>query len=196
MKDYTEKDNLYCYKGTIVLKNKLNITDFERLAQAEDEITAVNLAELQQRVFDDELDYDFFLWVHKFVFSDVYEWAGTIRKVDISKEDFKFAHFLYIENELRKLFKQLEEEGYLKIFSKTDLVNKITFYMTELNVLHPFREGNGRIIREYFRILLESCGYYLNFTKNNKPSYFKAMINSPYNTEHLLKFIQNNLLTL
>ena len=83
MKDYTEKDSLYCYKGTIVLKNKLNITDFERLAQAEDEITAVNLAELQKRVFDDELDYEFFMWLHKFVFSDIYEWAGTIRKVDI-----------------------------------------------------------------------------------------------------------------
>src|SRR6056297_3326238 len=117
MKDYTEKDNLYCYKGTIVLKNRLNITDFERLAQAEDEITAVNLAELQQHVFDDKLDYEFFLWLHQFVFSDVYEWAGTIRKVDISKEDFKFAHFSYIENELRKLFKQLEEEyNSFKIF--------------------------------------------------------------------------------
>ena len=193
MKDYTEKDSLYCYKGTIVLKNKLNITDFERLAQAEDEITAVNLAELQKRVFDDELDYEFFMWLHKFVFSDIYEWAGTIRKVDISKENFKFAHFLYIENELKKLFKQLKAESYLKKCSKTDLVNKITFYMTELNVLHPFREGNGRIIREYFRILLESCGYYINFTKNQKPSYFKAMIDSPYDSENLLKFIQNNL---
>src|SRR6056297_61569 len=193
MKDYTEKDNLYCYKGTIVLKNRLNITDFERLAQAEDEITAVNLAELQQHVFDDKLDYEFFLWLHQFVFSDIYEWAGTIRKVDISKENFKFAHYSFVENELRKLFKQLEEESYLKKYSRTDLVKKLTFYMTELNVLHTFREGNGRIIREYFRILLESLGYYINFTKNNKASYFKAMIDSPYDSENLLKFIQNNL---
>ncbi|MDN5360920.1 MAG: hypothetical protein PWQ84_1983 [Thermotogaceae bacterium] len=72
MKDYTEKDNLYCYKGTIVLKNRLNITDFENLVQAEDEITSVNLAELQQRVFEDDLNYSFFLWLHKFVFSDLY----------------------------------------------------------------------------------------------------------------------------
>ena len=57
MKDYTEKDNLYCYKGTVVLKNRLNITDYERLARAEDEITSVNLAQLQQFVFEDELNY-------------------------------------------------------------------------------------------------------------------------------------------
>jgi cell filamentation protein len=107
MKDYTEKDNLYCYKGTAVLKNKLNITDYEKLACAEDEITSVNLAGFQQRVFEDELNYDFFLWLHKFVFSDIYEWAGALRKVDISKENFKFAHYLFVENELRKLFKQV-----------------------------------------------------------------------------------------
>ncbi|MDO7975772.1 Fic/DOC family protein [Oceanotoga teriensis] len=194
MKDYSIKDQIYCYENTLILKNKLNIKNKEELEIVETKITSFKIAELQKREFKEyNLNFLFFKNLHKFIFEDLFEWAGKIRIIDISKDSFKFAHHIYIEKEASKLFNQLKKENYLKNIKKEDLIKKISHYITEINVLHPFREGNGRTIREYFRILLQNLDYKINFNIKNKQKYIEAMIESPYDQKNLIKFLKENI---
>ncbi|UYO99206.1 Fic family protein [Oceanotoga sp. DSM 15011] len=194
MKDYSIKDQIYCYENTLILKNKLNIKNKEELEIVEIKITSFKIAELQKREFKEyNLNFLFFKNLHKFIFEDLFEWAGKIRIIDISKDSFKFAHHIYIEKEASKLFNQLKKENYLKNIKKEDLIKKISHYITEINVLHPFREGNGRTIREYFRILLQNLDYKINFNIKNKQKYIEAMIESPYDQKNLIKFLKENI---
>jgi cell filamentation protein len=121
MKDYSIKDQIYCYENTLILKNKLNIKNKEELEIVETKITSFKIAELQKREFKEyNLNFLFFKNLHKFIFEDLFEWAGKIRIIDISKDSFKFAHHIYIEKEASKLFNQLKKENYLKNIKKLE----------------------------------------------------------------------------
>ena len=80
-----EQDSYYCYPGTYVLKNKLNITDADELKSAEREITSLRTAQLMIEPMDGTLDFGYLKQIHKFLFGDIYEWAGKVRTVNISK---------------------------------------------------------------------------------------------------------------
>jgi cell filamentation protein len=192
MKDYNLKDNYYCYKDSFVLKNKFDIKDKKILDSVEKDITGSILLLLQQRNFHKkELNYEFFIWLHKYIFGDIYNWAGDLRVVDLTKGDFKFAHYSYIDDQLKDYFLKLKKENYLIDYEYFKLIDKLTFFITELNVIHPFRDGNGRVIREYFRILLERKNLFIDY--NDKEKYLEAMIESPYKMSKLKKFLNDNL---
>lgn len=80
-----ETDSDYCYPGTYVLKNKLNITDENELRSAERSITSLRTAQLIQNPIEGKLDFNYLKNIHKFIFGDIYEWAGTVRTVNIAK---------------------------------------------------------------------------------------------------------------
>ncbi|WP_121567322.1 Fic family protein [Petrotoga sp. Shatin.DS.tank11.9.2.9.3] len=192
MKDYSLKDNYYCYKDSFVLKNKLDIKDKKILDLVEKIITESNILLLQSKNFDKkELNYDFFMWLHKYIFGDIYSWAGKLRVVDLTKGEFKFAHYSYLDNLMSDYFESLKEENYLIDYENDELIEKLTYYITELNIIHPFREGNGRVIREYFRILLKRKNLYIDYS--NKEKYLEGMIESPYKTDKLKEFLNDNL---
>lgn len=114
---------------------------------------------------------------------------GLFRIENIAKDNFRFAEWPYIEQELRNLLMQLSYEGYLKGLNKEEMSKKLAYYMAELNVLHPFREGNGRTIREFIRQLALKNGYVLNMTNINPKEMLDACIESVVNTEKLEKII-------
>ena len=88
-------DNQYCYPGSIVLKNKLNITDVRELSGAEKELTAIRLYELQENPIKGKFDFAHLRAIHKYIFQDLYQWAGKIRTVEIGKGNLFCATALF-----------------------------------------------------------------------------------------------------
>ncbi|CCY72009.1 fic family protein [Clostridium sp. CAG:921] len=96
------------------------------------------------------------------MFEELYEFAGKYREENILKENFRFSQFEYIDENIKKILKKIDLEK-LKSENFEKQIEDVSEIMTDLNVLHPFREGNGRAIREFIRELLEDMGYEINF---------------------------------
>lgn len=159
--DY-EYDRTYCYPSSDVLRNKLNIQDSAALLEAERSITALRLLELKQAPPRGKLDFDYYKKLHFYIFQDIYAWAGQIRTVDISKGT-RFCLSQYINDQARTLFRDLEKEHFLED-AKESIPERLSFYLSELNAIHPFREGNGRVQRLFIEILADRAGYEVDFS--------------------------------
>ena len=105
-------DIKYCYPGTNVLKNKLNIRDINTLHDAERDYSAVRQAELDKKGVTGDFSIKHLCSIHKYLFQDIYSWAGKIRTVDISKGTI-FCLIQFIEIQFNGLYKKLKEEKYL-----------------------------------------------------------------------------------
>lgn len=192
-------DKIYCYPNSDVLINKLNIRDSETLKKYETRIVLAKMYILRQKTENkdyskiEEISAKDFLNIHKFLFEDVYAWAGKIRNENISKGSFMFADYQYIMPELENIIKKLNNENLLRGLDKENLAKKLAFYMSELNVLHPFREGNGRTIREFIRELALLNGYILDLTKTNSDDIFEASVKSIVDTTDLEDIIKKCL---
>lgn len=149
---YEAVNSIYCYPNSDILVNKLNIKDNKKLAIIERKLVLLKLFDLRQNKQIGNFDINHFLSIHKYLFEDIYPFAGKIRSEDIAKDSFRFAKWEYIEDQLRILLDKLRADN-LKNLSKEEISKKLAYYMSELNVLHPFREGNGRTIREFIRQL-------------------------------------------
>jgi len=101
--------------------------------------------------------------IHQQLFQDIFDWAGEIRDVDISKGETQFCHFEYIENEGNDLMQQMEDEHYLVGLSRTEFVQRLAHFYCEINVLHPFFVGSGRAQRVFFEQLAIHAGYVLDW---------------------------------
>ena len=112
---------------------------------------------------------------------------------NIGKGAFRFASFEYIEPELDRLLEQLKKENYLENLSKHDLAIRLAYYLSELNVLHPFREGNGRTNREFIRQLALKNDYLLNLKKVPPKQTLEASIESIVDTKKLENIIEQCL---
>ena len=135
-------DSLYCYPGTNTLKNKLNIRDEHILEQAELELSG--LASSLIEYAEPPYDLKYLKSIHSQLFGDLYDWAGKLRQIDISKGDTRFCNFSRIEIETNKLLKTLQEKKYFQGLAPQQLIPQLADLYCELNVIHPFREGNGR----------------------------------------------------
>ena len=162
---YEARNSIYCYKNSNVLINKFNIKNAEQLANIERPLVLAKLFDLRQMKITGNFDEKHFMSIHKFLFEAVYDFAGTFRTENIAKDNFRFAEWEFIENELNRLLNELKNENCLHGLDKEHLANRLAYYMAELNVLHPFRDGNGRTIREFCRQISLKNGYILNLTK-------------------------------
>ena len=136
------EDVLYCYSGTDILKNKLNIKDKKALEDYEKSIVSLKLLVLAEQGISGDFSKNHFISIHKFLFEEIYPFAGQFRKTNIAKDYFQFAKWEYIEPELDRLLNELKNENYLEGISKFAFIKRLAYYWSELNVLHPFREGN------------------------------------------------------
>ena len=186
---YEKRNSNYCYKDSNVLINKLNIQDEKLLQKYEAKITAAKLLALRQEGIIGNFDAEHLVKIHTYLFEDIYPFAGQFRNENIAKGVFRFAEYEYIVPELQKLMKQLREENYLANLSKENLANRLAYYLSELNVLHPFREGNGRTAREFIRELALKNGYILNLSKVSPNDFLKASIKSIVDTSDLANLI-------
>ena len=190
---YEARNSIYCYKDSDVLINNLDIKDNKKLEELKRKIVLAKLYELRQNNQIGNFDIEHFVGIHKFLFEDIYPFAGLFRTENIAKGNFSFAEWEYIEDELKKLLEQLKEEKYLQNLDRNTFIKRLSYYMAELNVLHPFREGNGRTIREFIRQLAYKNGYVLNLKNINPKDMLHACIRSVVDTTQLENIISKCL---
>ena len=186
---YEARNSIYCYPDSNVLINKLNIKDNKKLEKAEKMIVLAKLYDLRQNKIKGEFDKVHFINIHKYLFEDLYPFAGKFRTENIAKDSFSFAEWEFIDSELDRLLLKLKEENFLNDLNKEDMAKKLAYYMSELNVLHPFREGNGRTIREFIRELAYKNGYILDYSKTESEEMLDAMMKSVIDETDLAKII-------
>jgi cell filamentation protein len=128
------------------------------------------------------------------LFGDVYEWAGQLRTVDISKGGHRFAHHGHIASAAAPIFNQLAAEKHLAGLSPAAFSDRAAYFLGELNALHPFREGNGRAQRELVSHLAHATGYYIALENVSPADMLQASIESfPGDTSKLAAIIRDNL---
>lgn len=173
-------DTQYCYPGSDVLLNKLGLTDEAALEATEVELTQ---ARIEQFIPDfDNITLSALRDIHHFLFQDVYEWAGELRTVDISKGSTRFANLSRVVPEADKLFRQLAQENYLVDLPHEQFVARLAHYYCELNVIHPFRDGNGRAQRLLFEVISINAGYLLHWEPIARLEWLEANI-AAYNSQ-------------
>lgn len=158
-----EWDSKYCYPNSHVLVNKLNIQDEVLFQERERALTSVTLQELMEYPLLGDFDFAHLKAIHKGLFEDIFTWAGEIRTVNISKGS-SFCVWQHIETSAKKLFTELKEEDYLQRFDTLKFPERFAYYFSEINALHPFREGNGRAQRLFLEYLANSLGYTIQFS--------------------------------
>ena len=156
----------------MALENKLGITDSVKLAGEEEKITKKKALELFDKKIVDTFEVGTFKGlqeIHKYLFEDVYEFAGKIRNENISKGNFRFAPVMYLKEALKNIDK-MPQKTYDEIIEK----------YVEMNIAHPFREGNGRSTRIWLdRILMKELKRVVDWSKVDKNDYLLAMERSP-----------------
>ncbi|MBX0314514.1 Fic/DOC family protein [Planococcus glaciei] len=187
--------SMYCYPDSDVLINKFNLMDEEKLKELETVYTLFRLSELKINKPADPLDREAFLDIHRSILKDVYPFAGELRQEMISKGSSSFAHPKFIEPELYKIFEELAEENYLKDLPREKFISRLAYFLAELNALHPFREGNGRTVREFARQLSLNAGYQLEWERIPEPAeIINAFVDSfNANNERLEKLLDEIL---
>ncbi len=157
-----EWDQEYCYPHSGVLINKLGIKDHDELVTAEREITSLKIAVAKAEPIPGEFDFEHLKRIHKFIFEDIYTWAGEYRHVNIAKGN-QFCLHQNIEMYAGSICGKLKAENYL-IDCNDNVAHRLAYYLSEINVLHPFREGNGRAQRLFIEYLADYAGYKVDFS--------------------------------
>lgn len=172
----------YLIKGTECLKNKKNIADLNKLEQAEREITRDSIQNIKKQ--NAPYSINTMMYIHKVIFSTLYDWAGEIRTVGIWKGSTRFCTPERIENEASKLFDLLNKEflSNTRYWNLEDAADRLAYHYGELNVLHPFREGNGRTQRILFEFIAQDLGYSIRWL-DDSDQWIEANI-SAYTTDH------------
>lgn len=169
-----------------MLENKLNITNEIELAKEEERITKLRALEL----FDTNKINEFEVGttkglcdIHRFLFSDIYSFAGEIREVNLAKSNFRFAAAMYLKDVLSKIDSMPEN-------TFEDIIKKYV----EMNIAHPFRKGNGRSTRIWLDMILKSrIGKVIDWSKIDKEEYLLAMERSPIKDTEIRLLIEKAL---
>ena len=176
-----------CYPGTTVLINKFDIRDEEKLNEVESVLASVRYAEWLNAPKAYSFDFEHYKAIHLFLFSDLYDWAGQIRTVDISKKGTKFTSAENIEEQAALVFKRLRNCNFFKGLAHTEFTDEIVDFYCVTNTLHPFREGNGRTQRVFLTQLIRNAGYNINFADMDTELLMIATIRSAQGVTDMLK---------
>jgi cell filamentation protein len=166
------------YPGTSVLINLEDIRDPEELLERETELQ-LSAYEAIFSSFDETLtpDLPFFYYLHHLVFSPLFVWTGRPRTVGIAKGGTPFCPPQNIDSMMRSLFAQLEREQWLAGLDLDSFIERAAYYICEINAVHPFREGNGRVIRFYIDVLsAKARGDIFDWTQATPDEYLQACI--------------------
>ena len=170
-----DADDTYCYPGTDVLRNKAEITNAEDLDTFEGELSTLRSIEILENSKAGQFDLAHLQRIHLALFQDVYDWVGKIRTVDISRGNSRFANVRFIESAANDIFNKLARENWLRGLDADTLSKRLAHYLSEINALHPFREGNGRVQRIFISQLSQSAGYQLDYSDLEQEQIYRAM---------------------
>lgn len=166
MSDFSDP---YLDPDTGTLKNKANLRDATELARFERNETALRMFDLRQNPVQGNFDFKHLQEIHRRVFANVYEWAGQPRGVDMVKGAGEhrtvFAFTDEIEIRMEAVATSLQRGNFLRNLERNEFAQKLANTYAELNKIHPFREGNGRVTREFAAQLAKQAGYQLDFQR-------------------------------
>ena len=169
-----------------MLENKLGIYNSAELNKIEEKITKQKAIELFQSGYLNSLEagtFDSLSKIHKFLFDEIYEFAGAIRKVNIAKGNFRFASVMYLDSALKNIDK-MPQSTYDEIIEK----------YVEMNIAHPFREGNGRATRIWLDLILKKeLNKVIDWSLVDKEDYLLAMERSPVKDIEIKVLLKNAL---
>ena len=170
----------------MVLENKLGISDSAELAREEEKISKKKALELFENKILDSLDagtFETLSKIHKYLFDEIYNFAGEIRTVNIAKGNFRFAPVMYLEQALLHIDK-MPQSTYEEIIEK----------YVEMNVAHPFREGNGRSTRIWLDLILKKeLNMVVDWSMVDKEDYLLAMERSPIKNVEIRELLKQAL---
>ncbi len=170
----------------MVLENKLGITESAELAREEERISKKKALELFENKILNSLDagkFDSLAKIHKYLFEDIYTFAGEIRTINIAKGNFRFAPVMYLKQALEHI-DNMPQTTYEEIIEK----------YVEMNVAHPFREGNGRSTRIWLDLMLKKeLGKVIDWSKIDKEDYLLAMERSPIKNIEIRELLKQAL---
>jgi len=170
----------------MVLENKLGLTNSADLAREEERISKTKAIQMFETGFLDELEagkFDSLAKIHKYLFDDIYPFAGEIRTENIAKGNFRFAPVMYLKASLEHIDSMPQSN-----------LDEIVEKYVEMNVAHPFIEGNGRSTRIWLDLILKKeIGNVVDWSKVDKEDYLIAMERSPIKTVEIKELLKNAL---
>lgn len=163
----------YTYPDSSVLINQRNIRDAATLETLERKITLLALSEMTDRVIGD-FDVVHLKRIHYVLFHHLYAWAGQFRLIDIGKDQTLFCRAAFLDGEAERIAQWIRQRHYLQAVHAEPFAQQAGELMTHLNMLHPFREGNGRAQREFVRQLARFQGFTLDYRRMDVERYMAA----------------------
>ena len=170
----------------MILENKLNITDQAELAREEERISKTRAKEMFVTGYLNTLEagtFETLKKIHKYLFEEIYEFAGELRKVNIAKGNFRFTPIAYLEEAIKSIEK-MPQSTYDEIIEK----------YVEMNIAHPFREGNGRSTRIWLDLILKKeLNLVVDWSEVDKTDYLLAMERSPIKDVEIKELLKQSL---
>lgn len=170
----------------MILENRLNITDQAELAREEERISKTRAKKMFETGYLNTLEagtFESLKKIHKYLFEEIYEFAGNLRKVNIAKGNFRFTPLAYLEEAVKNIEK-MPQLTYEEIIEK----------YVEMNIAHPFREGNGRSTRIWLDLILKKeLGVVVDWSKVDKTDYLLAMERSPIKDTEIKELLKQSL---
>lgn len=165
----------YCYPGSTVLKNLPDL-------RAQEELDAFEAASTMQRADEPlpngRLSVRHYQAIHNHLFQDVYPWAGSFRTVRMSKDGSAFCYPEHIVREMKALFNDLKARRYLRYLSRGHFAADAAEFLSTLNAIHPFREGNGRTQTIFLTLVAAHAEYPLDLERLDPEAFLAAMVRS------------------
>lgn len=180
MTKYNEQEN----DDYLLENNLLGVHSHEELEEAESLAFSIRASELEQEEFESiPLTMNGFQKLHHHFFQDIYPFAGQFRNVQLKKMHTYFCRIEHLDNYATDLFRQLDDESSWN--SLKEAAERLAYFKSELNMLHPFREGNGRTIRTFIYLYALKKGITWKYENMDKEKYRTAMINAVTDTSIL-----------
>lgn len=171
---YGVGEDAYCYPGSTVLRNKLDIRDEPTLSEAEQQLSAIAADNVEFSPPPYGLVY--LQGIHQVLFCDLYDWAGQLRTVGMAKQDTRFCQPEYMEKEANKIFATMAAANWFESLERAELIVVVAEAYSDINVVHPFREGNGRAQRILFEHLIMNAGFEISWWGIEKDEWIFANI--------------------
>ena len=207
----------YLYPGTEILQNHFGIKDEQNLKEMEAEFTSLRLSQIAENPLTGNYDTAHACEMHRFIFSDIFGWAGKFRTIDIEKAEFvlggisiEYTHHKEIESALTQTLNDMKSESWLN-YSLEQQAEKFSRHISKVWRIHPFREGNTRTITHfccqyadsigmyidrrvfednirYFRsALVAACAVFKDLGDRSKPEYLNKIVMDALQKGHMLK---------
>ena len=188
--------NADCYEGTTTLINKLGIKNEKELESSEALITAYKAASLINEPLARNFGFKNYKELHSVLFEDLYDWAGKTRTIALSKTATVFTAPERIEELGSLIFARLKKLDYFTKLPKKEFITEIADLYHSLNMLHPFREGNGRTERVFFVQFIRNAGYDIDYSTLNSELLMIGSIQAASGVmDTLVRFFEENIVS-